>query len=60
MLAPQDIRTFFVTAVTANRRSLFQVERNAELLLDILKEDQVKGRYALHAFVIMRDHIHLC
>jgi hypothetical protein len=29
--APQEIRTYFVTTVTANRRRVFQVEANAEL-----------------------------
>lgn len=58
-LAPQEIRTFFTTAVTANRRRLFQVHSNADLLLILLNEDRAKGRYRLHAFVLMPDHIHL-
>jgi putative transposase len=58
-IAPQEIRTFFVTTNTACRRRLFQVESNAELLLNILREDRDKGRYHLHAFVLMPDHIHL-
>jgi hypothetical protein len=33
--APQEIRTFFVTTNTAGRRRLFQVESNAELLLNV-------------------------
>ena len=57
-LAPQEIRTFFITAVTANRRKLFQVESNANLLLDILNENRSKGRLLIHAFVIMPDHLH--
>jgi putative transposase len=57
--APQEIRTFFTTAVTANRRRIFQTERNAELLLRILQENRKKGRFQLHAYVIMPDHIHL-
>lgn len=57
--APQEIRTFFVTTNTAGRRRLFQVESNAELLLNVLREDRAKGRYRLHAFVLMPDHIHL-
>ena len=57
--APQELRTFFITAVTANRRRLFQIESNAELLLNLFNEDRVKDRYQLHAFVIMPDHIHL-
>jgi putative transposase len=57
--APQEIRTFFTTAVTANRRRLFQTERNAELLLRILQDNRQQGRFRLHAYVIMPDHIHL-
>jgi REP element-mobilizing transposase RayT len=56
--APQELRTYFVTAVTANRRRLFQVEANANLLLDVLVTDRAKSRYQLHAFVIMPDHLH--
>jgi len=59
MLAPQEIRTFFVTSVTAGRRAIFQAPEKAKLLLQILAEDQAKGRYALHSFVLMRDHFHL-
>ena len=58
-LAPQELRTFFITAVTANRRRLFQINANAELLLNLFNEDRAKNRYQLHAFVIMPDHIHL-
>jgi putative transposase len=57
--APQEIRTFFTTSVTANRRRLFQTERNAELLVRILQDNRQKGRFQLHAYVIMPDHIHL-
>ena len=56
--APQHLRTYFITATTANRRRLFQVEANAQLLLDILMEQRVKKRFHLHAFVLMPDHIH--
>jgi putative transposase len=58
-LAPQETRTFFVTTTTADRRRLFQVERNAELFLEILQQNRSKGRLHLHAFVIMPDHVHL-
>ncbi len=58
-LAPQEIRTYFITAVTASRRRLFQVETNALLLLDVLQEQRNKKRLSLHTFVIMPDHIHL-
>ncbi len=58
-LAPQEIRTFFITAVTASRRRLFQTDANATLLLNLINDDRAKGRYQLHAFVLMPDHIHL-
>jgi putative transposase len=56
--APQELRTYFVTAVTANRRRLLQVEANADLLLKPLADYRDQGRYQLHAFVIMPDHLH--
>jgi putative transposase len=51
--------TFFITAVTANRRQLFQTEANAKLFLDILQHYHAHGLYKLHAYVIMPDHLHL-
>jgi len=57
--APQELRTYFITSATANRRRLFQVEQNALLLIEILQEQRQKNRLKLHAFVIMPDHIHL-
>jgi putative transposase len=57
--APQELRTYFTTTVTANRRLLFQVEANANLLLNTIADYRHQNRYQLHAFVIMPDHIHL-
>jgi putative transposase len=57
-LAPQETRTYFVTAVTAQRRSLFQVTDNAELLQRTILEYRSQGRFLLHAFVIMPEHFH--
>ncbi len=59
LLAPQEIRTFFVTTVTANRRRLFHVESNANILLDVFEQNRTKSRLQIHAFVVMPDHIHL-
>ncbi len=56
--APQETRTYFVTAVTAQRRSLFQVTANAELLQQTILEYRSRGRFHLHAFVIMPEHLH--
>ncbi len=57
-LAPQETRTYFVTAVKAQRRSLFQVTANAELLQRIILDYRSQGRFLLHAFVIMPEHFH--
>jgi putative transposase len=56
--APQELRTYFVTAVTANRRKLFQVESHAHLLLKTLTDYRDQSRFQLHGFVIMPDHFH--
>ncbi len=56
--APQELRTYFVTTATVNRRRLFQVAANADLLLNTLADYRDQGRYQLHAFVIMPDHLH--
>jgi putative transposase len=56
--APQEIRTYFVTAVTAQRRRLFQVTATAELLVETILDYRGQGRFLLHAFVVMPDHFH--
>jgi putative transposase len=57
--SPQETRTCFITTVSANRRRLFQVEQNANLLIEILQDQRAKKRLQLHAFVVMPDHAHL-
>jgi putative transposase len=49
--------TYFITTATHNRRRLFQLERNAALLLETL--DHYRPSYLLHAYVVMPDHVHL-
>ncbi len=39
--------------------SLFQTDSMAALLLDVLFRYRDQGKYLLHEFVIMPDHIHL-
>ena len=48
--APQELRTYFITTVTANRRRLFQVEQNANLALEVSHYGYVleTGRIILH------------
>jgi putative transposase len=57
-LAPQETRTYLVSAVTAGRRSLFHVTATAELLERTILDYRSQGKFLLHAFVIMPDHFH--
>ena len=59
MTAPRTFRTFFTTAVTAHRRRIFQVDANANLLIQLLQEHRNQSRFSLHAYVVLPDHIHL-
>lgn len=52
-------RTFFVTTSTSMGRRLLQSERNAELLIDVLRSLVAEGKFELHDFVVMPDHFHL-
>jgi len=58
-LAPQETRTYFTTFSTSGRRRLFHVESAARLMLDTLRGYREKGSFALHAFAVMPDHVHL-
>jgi len=50
--------TYFVTTLTFERRRLFQVETKAKMFLETLQHYRAEGRYKLHAFVVMPDHVH--
>ncbi len=52
-------RTFFVTSVTWHRVPIFRVEDRARLLIEVLLGYRDQGKYLLHEFVLMPDHIHL-
>jgi putative transposase len=52
-------RIFFATTKTAMGKHLLQSERNAGLLIDVLRSLVAERRFELHDFVIMPDHIHL-
>lgn len=51
--------TYFITASTAGKRSLFQTERMSRLFIEVLLHYRAGGRYRLHEFVLMPDHFHL-
>ncbi len=52
-------RTFFVTTKTSMGRALLQSERNATLLIDLLRAYVAAGKFKLHDFVVMPNHVHL-
>ena len=60
---PEEIqnprRTFFVTTKTSMGRRLLQSERNAGLMIDVLRSLVQEDAFELHDFVVMPDHLHL-
>ena len=60
---PQNIlspsRTFFVSTKASMGQALLQSERNASLLIDVLRSYVAARKFQLHDFVIMPDHVHL-
>src|SRR5262249_16377747 len=61
--SPENIksstRTFFATTKTFEGTCLFQSERNAMLLVDVLCSCGRTGKFQVHDFVVMPDHVHL-
>jgi putative transposase len=51
--------TYFVTFSTWQRRRLFVVEAYARLFLKTLYGYRRQGKFDLHAFVLMPEHVHL-
>ncbi len=51
--------TFFITAVTLNRRRRFQVDATARLFIETLQHYRAADPYKLFAYVVMPDHVHL-
>jgi REP-associated tyrosine transposase len=51
--------TYFVTASLWGKRSLFQTERMAKMLVDTLFHYRLEGKYLVHELVVMPNHIHL-
>jgi putative transposase len=52
-------RIFFATTRIAMSKRLLQSERNASLLIDVLRSLVAEHRFKLHDFVIMPDHVHI-
>jgi putative transposase len=51
--------TYFISASTWGKRSLFQTERMAGLFLDTMLRYRQQGKFLLHEFVVMPDHFHV-
>jgi putative transposase len=52
-------RVFFVTTKTSMGQRLLQSERNATLLVDVMRSNVAARRFRVHDFVVMPDHLHL-
>ena len=55
----EGLRTFFVSTNADGKKRLFQVEENARLLVDTLYSYRSQGKYLLHEFVVMKNHLHV-
>lgn len=51
--------TYHLTTVTYQRRAIFLRTANADLLLETLFHYRDQGRYLLHGFAIMPEHLHV-
>src|SRR5580698_3298148 len=60
---PEEIlstsRTFFATTKTYAGRRLLQSDRNAALLIDVLRSCVAARKFKLLDFVVMPNHLHL-
>src|ERR1017187_6887518 len=52
-------RTFFATTKTSQGRALVQSERNATLMIAVVRAYVAARKFRLHDFVVMPDHLHL-
>jgi len=52
-------RTFFATTTTAGGRAVLQTEAMANLFIDTLRTYVRAGKFTVHDFVVMPNHVHL-
>jgi putative transposase len=55
----QKLETYAITILSHQRKRIFQRAVNADLMIATLFRYRDQGRFALHAFVIMPDHLHV-
>jgi putative transposase len=53
------LQTYAFTAITYQRRRVFQRTEIAELMIATIIRHRDLGRMLLHGFVVMPDHIHV-
>src|SRR5260221_12194117 len=52
-------RTFFVTSRTVQGQAVLQSERMATLFIDVLRSYVAAGKFGVHDFVVMPEHVHV-
>src|SRR5271165_2419300 len=57
--AKAESRTFFVTSRTAAGKPILQTDRMAALFVEVLRFYMRAGKFRVHEFVVMPNHIHL-
>jgi putative transposase len=57
--ATAKLRTFFVTTRAAGGAAILQSDRMAMLFVDVLRCYIRAGKFTIHDFVIMGNHVHL-
>ena len=55
----QKLSTYAITILTHQRLRLFQRTETADLMIATLLRYRDQGKFALHAFVVMPDHLHV-
>ena len=54
-----ESRTFFVTSRTSEGKAILQTDRMATLFADVLRGYIRAGKFIVHDFVVMPNHVHL-
>jgi len=53
------MRTFFVSSRTNRGIAILQTERMANLFIDVLRGYMKAGKFKVHEFVVMPNHVHV-
>jgi REP-associated tyrosine transposase len=57
--ARNPVRTFFVSSRTSRGIAILQTERMANLFIDVLRSYMRAGKFKVHEFVVMPNHVHV-